>query len=82
MRNFALPDFVNNHPPAKIDKLLADWLAAPELLGSTSGTPRFGVGYCFGGKYVLRLAASSIVDAAAAFHPVSNLISNYLIVRI
>jgi dienelactone hydrolase len=29
----------------------------------------FGVGHCFGGKYVLPFAPTSMIDAAAAFHP-------------
>ncbi|KAL3479230.1 hypothetical protein BJX99DRAFT_255756 [Aspergillus californicus] len=32
-------------------------------------TPIVGVGYCFGGKHVLRLAKASAIRAAAAFHP-------------
>jgi dienelactone hydrolase len=66
-----IPEWTKLHPVAMIDGLLAD-LAPAVRKELPSGLPLVASGYCFGGKYVLRLARSSFIDAGAAFHPVSS----------
>ncbi len=73
MRDFDLGRWLQSHPFEKVEKLLKEWVSA--IKGKSGDLLTFGTGYCFGGRYVLRLAGSSNVDAAASFHPVSLLFS-------
>jgi dienelactone hydrolase len=73
MRYLDLGTWTKSHPLEKIERLLAGWIPAVKLQLQSPNLRLVGVGYCFGGKYALRLAASSNIDAAAVFHPVSSI---------
>lgn len=68
LRDLDFPVWLKRHNAARVTQLLTDLVAELERESS----PIVGVGYCFGGKYVLRLAkllAGNQLKAAAAFHP-------------
>jgi Dienelactone hydrolase family len=73
-----IPEWTQLHPVEKIEAQLSKLIPAVKEELPSSTLPLVGVGYCFGGKYALRLAASSALDAAAAFHPVSRMIIPFL----
>jgi dienelactone hydrolase len=61
-----LPVWLKRHDHVHVSSLLAGLTTA--LKARHPEVDLFGVGYCFGGKHVLRLARSALV-AAASFHP-------------
>lgn len=61
-----LPAWLQRHNHDHVSSLLSD--LTEDLKRQDPGLGLFGVGYCFGGKHVLRLAKSTL-KAAAAFHP-------------
>jgi dienelactone hydrolase len=68
MGSFNLKEWLGNHPTTVIEPVLD---AVIKSLKSEHGISRIGaVGYCFGGKYVVRyLASGKGVDAGFVAHP-------------
>ncbi|KIW90068.1 uncharacterized protein Z519_09499 [Cladophialophora bantiana CBS 173.52] len=66
LRDLDFPAWLQRHNHPRVSSLLNDLIAG--LSEQAKNTTIVGVGYCFGGKHVLRLAKSSL-KAAAAFHP-------------
>jgi dienelactone hydrolase len=65
-REVNMPAWLQRHSHDHVSSLLSD--LTENLKRQDPGLSLFGVGYCFGGKHVLRLAKSTL-KAAAAFHP-------------
>lgn len=68
MKALDIGDWTKRHPHDHIQKLLASLIAS--LREETPGLSLLGIGYCFGGKHVFRLAKREL-KVAIAFHPVS-----------
>ncbi|KIW12696.1 hypothetical protein PV08_09974 [Exophiala spinifera] len=66
LRDLDFPAWLQRHNHARVSSLLEDLVEG--LQKRSEAGVIVGVGYCFGGKHVLRLAKSSL-QAAAAFHP-------------
>ncbi|ETN36186.1 uncharacterized protein HMPREF1541_08463 [Cyphellophora europaea CBS 101466] len=66
LRNLDFPTWTKRHDHSRVSEILGSLLK--ELDVQYKGCPRFGVGYCFGGKHVLRLGKQGL-KAIAAFHP-------------
>lgn len=68
-----LADFQLRHHPGTVDPILEevlDWIERSEEAGGFGGVGGLGaVGYCFGGRYVLRLLAAKKIDAGVVNHP-------------
>lgn len=65
---FDILKWVGEHPKERVDGIVE---AAIKLMRTEFGTKRIGaVGYCFGGKYVIRfLAENKGLDAGFVAHP-------------
>ncbi|KAH8816704.1 Alpha/Beta hydrolase protein [Xylogone sp. PMI_703] len=68
LENFDIKVWAQNHPHERVEKLLSQFLQKLPQTFPAAAKGIFGVGYCFGGKHVLRLASSAFV-AGVAFHP-------------
>ena len=66
LRDLNLGAWLQRHNHQRVSELLNG--LTTELQARYSDVPIFGVGYCFGGKHVLKLA-KTVLKAAAAFHP-------------
>jgi dienelactone hydrolase len=66
LRDLDFPGWLQRHNHPRVSSLLIELLA--ELSKRPENTTIMGIGYCFGGKHILRLAKASLT-AAAAFHP-------------
>jgi dienelactone hydrolase len=68
-----LEAFQARHHPGTVDPILdalIDWVQQPVSSGGFGGVRSLGgVGYCFGGRYVIRLLAAGKIDAGAVNHP-------------
>jgi len=68
-----LEDFQVRHHPGTVDPILEstiDWISQPVSSGGFGDVKSLGaVGYCFGGRYVIRLLASGKIDAGVLNHP-------------
>lgn len=63
------PSWLSRHNHTRVSSILSTLVTKlPVHSGDSPEARSVGVGYCFGGKHVLRLAKSSLA-AAAAFHP-------------
>lgn len=66
LRELDFPAWLQHHNHERVTLLLNDLVT--QLGRQHAGTTVAGVGYCFGGKHVLRLA-KTVLKAAVAFHP-------------
>jgi dienelactone hydrolase len=68
-----LEAFQTRHHPGTVDPILdaiIEWVRRPVSSGGFGGVKSLGgVGYCFGGRYVIRLLAAGKIDAGAVNHP-------------
>lgn len=68
-----LAKYQTQHHPGTVDPILhtiIEWLNEPISTGGFGGVARLGaIGYCFGGRYVMRLLASGSVRAGVVNHP-------------
>lgn len=68
-----LADFQVRHHPGTVDPIIRtilDWIDAPTSDSGFGGVEYLGgIGYCFGGRYVIRLLADGEIEAGVLNHP-------------
>ncbi|KFY93039.1 hypothetical protein V500_03947 [Pseudogymnoascus sp. VKM F-4518 (FW-2643)] len=71
----AMARLINDHHPGTVDPMLEtvlEWIQRPvdHAEGGLGGVQRVGaIGYCFGGRYVMRLLAEGKIEAGVVNHP-------------
>ncbi|KKZ66314.1 hypothetical protein EMCG_07978 [[Emmonsia] crescens] len=69
----ALEQFLACNHPGTVDPILEEilhWIDQPAAQGGFGGVERLGgIGYCFGGRYVIRLLAQGRIKAGVVNHP-------------
>lgn len=71
----AMTRLINDHHPGTVDPMLEtvlEWIQRPadHAEGGLGGVQRVGaIGYCFGGRYVMRLLAEGKIEAGVVNHP-------------
>ncbi|KFY92191.1 hypothetical protein V498_05123 [Pseudogymnoascus sp. VKM F-4517 (FW-2822)] len=71
----AMTRLVTDHHPGTVDPILEtvlNWMQRPmdHAEGGLGGVQRVGaIGYCFGGRYVIRLLAEGKIEAGVVNHP-------------
>jgi hypothetical protein len=69
IRSVNIEQWLTKHPHDRVDELLRGLVIA--IRSDNPDAEFLGLGYCFGGKHVFRMA-KQYLKAAASFHPVSG----------